>query len=640
MRIFKVTTVWVVLLGEPIWAQHDHLEAVAERPGHEPNGLIAQWQFWPDYGLPGVDYVPPIRPKAAAAAPKFSERLSSVRMWHGQVATDRRRNLVALEALPQGPFAVEFWISYHVNQPVGAAAMLFDANRNDAAIWQFGFWEGDAVFTVGNAQVRLPAMELKSDLVIQDVANKSYERGVTRYWHHLVAVYDGANLLLYHQGQLGAKAPAYGSPPIPASAEFEISAYLGHEPYMELGNLVKSAALYESALTAEVVQTRFEDHRELVEKGIHFRNLFHFTTAAPHLSMPTTDSIQISWETDRPAVGRVAYGETPQLEQSIDLAYTGSRSHSVRIGELKADTQYYYRVTAIDEDAASIDSGLLSFRTAVKQGTPVVFAAISDTEARPHVNARLAELIWRESPHLIINAGDLTDGGRHDHRAEWTHEYFAAMGSLMARTPFLPVMGNGEHDFVWFDRYHLTPGPEVSYYNFRFGDVEFFVLDSNLEVRDSSDPEFRLRQRSWLARVLRNSTARWKVATHHHPLLQDRYPSVVSDFVPLYEQFGVDLVLVGHHHNYLRSWPLKQDQPDLTEGITYVQLGGGGGNLSMRPRSPDIRWAKTYQGYGYSMVRILDDRLYYSMHDDNGAMRDVFTLSKRSQGPAQLVPGL
>lgn len=633
LKLIGMLALSIALIFSPADAHPGHEEeepdATLERRAVPPDGLIDEWLYWPTYVLPGragvVSNPVPVHP---VEPPSLSERLSPARTWLGQVATDRERRLLPATRLPDANFTIEFWVSYHVDQPVGAAAMAFDADHNLPAIWQFGFWEGDVHFSLGETRLDLPVMELKSSLVDQDLESGTYKRGVDRYWHHLVGVFDGESLKLYHQGQLLAEAQT-GPVQIeyPEGTEFELAAYLAREPHMELGNLVRNVAIYDRALTVSEIASRFADHRELVDKAVHFRDVFHFTTAAPHIALPTTQSVQLSWEADRPHAAIIEWGTTQALGNSRRLAMSSGRMTKTQITGLRANTTYYYKVTLDDGAGNELNSGLLSFRTAVEPGDPVVFAAISDTEARPHVNAHLADLIWRESPHFLINAGDLTDGGRHDQRVEWTHEYFAAMGHLMAQMPVLPVMGNGENDFVWFDRYHADRGPARSYYSFRYGDVEIFVLDSNLTAREDL-PNFRAEQREWLRSALLNSDATWKIATHHHPVLSERYPDVVSDFVDLYEAHGVDLVLVGHHHNYLRSWPLLGDQPTSEGGVVYVQLGGGGGNVSDRALQPDLRWAKTYQGYGYSVISILGEELEYRMHDDTGAMRDSFSLSK------------
>lgn len=336
------------------------------------------------------------------------------------------------------------------------------------------------------------------------------------------------------------------------------------------------------------------------------------------------------WETNMPTDATVKWGAAEDaLDHSEELAANGQRIRQYTIGGLEASTSYYYQVEVANDQGETVVSEVLPFRTAAVAGEPILFAAISDTEARPHVNTHVGRLIYRESPHLLINVGDVTDGGKEPNRVEWTHEYFAAMGHFMSRVPMLPVMGNGEDDFKWFEHYHALPEGARSYYSYRYGDVAFFILDSNLQDREEQDPQFRPTQREWFDKALEdNSDATWKIVAFHHPTLPDRYPFVVDDFVPIIEKHAVDLVLVGHHHNYRRSWPLKDGLTPAEEGPIYIQLGGGGGNVSSRPNSPDPRYAMTYQGYGYSMFRVHGGKLYYTMHDDTGAVRDLFTLEK------------
>ena len=614
-------------------------EAAVDANAPEISGRIMEWTFQPSYHLPAKNRLG-ARPKVKSHADlPMSERWSSPRLLVGHMPTDRARNLLSVQQLPRKDFSVEIWATYHVNETIGAAALAYDANQNNKPFWLLGFMGGDVFFSAGETKLVDPQLELKAAIDPQDLDSGEYVRGAERYWHHLVGVKRGSKLSLYHNGKLISEVEGKSDFKYSNSTEFEITAYLDNEPHMQLGNLVRYTAVYERALTDEEIEKAFVGHRELVEHGVHERGVFHFTTGGPHLATPSTTDIHITWEADRPHSAKLQWGTTEELEHSLDVAEDGSRMKKVKVTGLDANSSYFYKVTLTDRLGESVDSGLQMFRTAVERGDPFTFAAISDTEARPHVNAKIGDLIWRETPHFMINAGDLTDGGRHDHRVEWTHEYFAAMAHLMARLPVLPVMGNGEDDFVWFERYHHTPGDKVSYYQYSYGDLDVFVLDSNLRRRDQNQPGFREEQRAWLEQSLKDSTARWKVATHHHPLLE-RYPEVVSDFVDLYQAHDVDLVLVGHHHNYRRSWPLTDNNTDLDDGVVYVQLGGGGGNrystVPGRPQTPDLRWAKTYQGYGYSLFSVANDRMYVHMHDDNGALRDTFTLIKQGSGRAKL----
>ncbi|KAL3152817.1 hypothetical protein ABBQ38_012398 [Trebouxia sp. C0009 RCD-2024] len=50
---------------------------------------------------------------------------------------------------------------------------------------------------------------------------------------------------------------------------------------------------------------------------------------------------------------------------------------------------------------------------------------------------------------------------------------------------------------------------------------------------------------------------------------------MITAMEPLFYQYGVDVVLTGHEHNYERSYPVYQDKPDNC-GPTYIIIGDGG----------------------------------------------------------------
>jgi hypothetical protein len=105
------------------------------------------------------------------------------------------------------------------------------------------------------------------------------------------------------------------------------------------------------------------------------------------------------------------------------------------------------------------------------------------------------------------------------------------------------------------------------------GNVQLFILNSN---------RVNARQTEWLKTVLPASTAIWKIAVFHHPAWTcGEYRSnaaVVQRWVPLFEQYGVQLVLNGHDHNYQRFGPRR--------GVTYIVHGGGGSHLYSIQRCP------------------------------------------------------
>lgn len=467
------------------------------------------------------------------------------------------------------------------------------------------------------------------------------------YWVHVVATYDGDRMELYLNGRSSGSLPMGARQATAHAPSVEIAAYLAHEPYMQLANLLKQARIYGQCLTAEQVTNRFQELQQQVAKGILFPDLFHFT-AGPYLNYPTPNSINIVWETDRPAQTVVRYGAQMPLDRqkSVPQAHLGEQPNDapadfvqkITLDGLQAATNYFYEVLCVNSEGDTISSGVLTFATPPVAATAFSFAVIGDTEARPHINDRIAKLIWDERPNFCLNVGDLTDGGQRLAKYQWTYEYFQGMTQLHSRIPVVPVAGNGESDLYWYKKYHALPEP-VGYYQFSYGNADFFLLDSN-RSKDEFAPGGR--QYEWLKQALANSRATWKFVAHHHAPYsadEDDYGNSwqgtsdlgdlrVRQIAPLYEQFGVDMVFFGHLHTYQRTLPIQSGQVRQQNGVIYVQGGGGGGNLE--DFAPNRAWfsAKTYRGHHYFTLQIFDNTLSFKMYDAAGNMRDFLELKK------------
>lgn len=178
------------------------------------------------------------------------------------------------------------------------------------------------------------------------------------------------------------------------------------------------------------------------------------------------------------------------------------------------------------------------------------------------------------------------------------------------------VLGN--HDYATGSgRYELsTLGMPGAYYMRKLGDAQIFFLNSNL-VND--------RQTAWLEQQLSASTAIWKIAVFHHPPYTCGGHSgdsrVVARWVPLFEQYGVQLVLSGHDHNYQRF--------AARNGVTYVVHGGGGaGSYSLR-RCPSSypRRIRSRVEHGFLSISVAPDRLDGAAVNTRGQVTDRFSLT-------------
>ena len=158
----------------------------------------------------------------------------------------------------------------------------------------------------------------------------------------------------------------------------------------------------------------------------------------------------------------------------------------------------------------------------------------------------------------------------------------------------LPVLGN--HDV----RDGNGPGQVEElgmpgrWYATGVGPALFIGLDSTLA--EDSD------QREWLETTLANSSAEIIIVAMHHPAYSAGYHGsderVQDTWVPLFEEYEVDLVLAGHDHDYQRSIPL--------DGVTYVVSGGG---AKLRPAGTADFTAHSASVYHFVDIEVWDDRL-------------------------------
>ncbi len=146
-----------------------------------------------------------------------------------------------------------------------------------------------------------------------------------------------------------------------------------------------------------------------------------------------------------------------------------------------------------------------------------------------------------------------------------------------------------------------VPSGTEQYYSFNYGNVHVVSLDSQLTNRDKHQRET---MRAWLIDDLSANTLDWTVVIFHHPPYSkgknhdsDREQNEIdmrTNFVSIFENYGVDVVYSGHSHSYERSWYLNDhhglsDTFDLAENAQLDAHGHpalGQGNDPYQQISP------------------------------------------------------
>ncbi|MEW6652083.1 MAG: metallophosphoesterase family protein [Bacteroidota bacterium] len=312
--------------------------------------------------------------------------------------------------------------------------------------------------------------------------------------------------------------------------------------------------------------------------------------------------------------------------------------YSATLKNLQPKTNYLYRV-----GHDSIWSEWNQFTTASKENTPFKFIFIGDpqNDIKEHCS-RVFRQAYKTAPDaaFLLFTGDLvtvtTD--------QLWNEFFDA-GSFIFRTiPSILTPGNHEHKLIkingknqrskildpsWNVHFTLPEnGPEEfseSTYFVDYQGVRFIMLNSHYNVSEQS---------VWVEKVLQNNPNKWTVAAFHVPFYSmgsDRDSRVTREpLMPLFDKYGVDLVLTGHDHTYGRSKKIFNGKVvhDSANGTVYVVSVSGPKMYSLNPLYKDLM-AKTAANVSlYQIITVENNQLKYQSFTADGNLFDSFSLTK------------
>lgn len=362
----------------------------------------------------------------------------------------------------------------------------------------------------------------------------------------------------------------------------------------------------------------------------------------PYLQYATKTSIRILWETHEAAGSTVKFGEAVLDAESPVLdkvaALEGNRyMHEVALENLKPETNYFWQAISKTASGSLIESEVYTFKSVVNDSSAFMFALVADAQQNgktPWAWDSVSTAVWKERPNFTVLAGDLVDWGHN--KEEWAEHFLIPGHDLMSRIPIYSVLGNHEGDADYYYQYMANPQPEYCY-TFKYGNAEFFMVDSNRDLSEGSD------QYNWLEQQLAKSSATWKIAVHHHPPYSSESDDhgntfkgaksrmgheKVRDLPQLFDRYGVDFSLFGHTHVYERTWPLKNNRIHQREGTFYINAGGAGGGLETF--APTRNWftLETQEGHHYCTFTVYDQTLFFKAMDYTGRVFDSFQINK------------
>jgi hypothetical protein len=344
-------------------------------------------------------------------------------------------------------------------------------------------------------------------------------------------------------------------------------------------------------------------------------------TRGPYLQLLTSRSVTIVWRTDRAA--RCALAIRPAGGQPAIIGGSTGTTCAIGVSGLLPGWSYVYMPLAGDE---VVGPGAM-FWTDGPTGR-FRFAVVGDTGDGGAHQLGVAARIDKAAPHFVLHTGDMIyESGA---SADFDRKFFTPYRKLLRRMVIWPLLGN--HDWrtsdgqPWRDAFFTpanNPASKENYYSFRYGNALFVVLNSNGTVTPGS-PQYQ-----FLDRELATPGVRWRFVAFHHTIYSSgehgSNTSIRANLVPLFDRRRVDVVFMGHDHDYERTLPLRGDRVGAT-GTVYVTTGGGGKEL--RPVGDSAFTAYSEAAYHFTQIDIDNGDLFGRMVREDGRVRDVFALRK------------
>jgi hypothetical protein len=360
----------------------------------------------------------------------------------------------------------------------------------------------------------------------------------------------------------------------------------------------------------------------------------------------------VSWHTLQPVShARVLLGTERGYRRSVAAStrtYTDAKSgqqvyaHHTHLSGLSAGSDYVFLAThhGAQPEAGSLRtaprgrSGGFTFTSFGDQGTPTV-----GKKYEPPVGVTLPSLPWvndnlgspaagdttagveRLRPLFHLFNGDLCYANLAQDRVRTWWDFWDNNTRSARHRPWMPSAGNHENElgngpigYAAYQTYFEVPETagqtDVTHglwYSFTAGAVRVIsIANDDVTYQDGGNSYVRGyshgAQRAWLESALRSARQDrridWIVICMHQVAIStaDKFNGadlgIREEWLPLFDKYGVDLVVCGHEHHYERSHPLRghENNPtitpkpaqtdtsviDTTRGTVHMIIGGGG----------------------------------------------------------------
>ena len=318
------------------------------------------------------------------------------------------------------------------------------------------------------------------------------------------------------------------------------------------------------------------------------------------------ESMNVTWYANSSKKGQLQIVKAAQLvnsqfpSQSTTIDVEGQLSndgnyhyYQATINNLEENTKYAYRL--VNEETIS---DIYTFETKdfdgsysfILAGDPQIGAsgnAISDTEGW---DKTLKDSVDKFDPNFILSAGDQVNTASSESQYAGYLEH-----SQLTSVPQATTVGNHDSSSNAYNQHFNLPN-ETEYGKTTAGSDYWYVYNNTLFMDINTNNTSTAEHKAFMQEAIeKNSDVRWKVVVFHHSIysvashaVEDSILQRRQELAPVFDELGIDVVLMGHDHVYVRSHIMKglqvsQKTTGLSsitdpDGILYVTANSASGS--------------------------------------------------------------
>ena len=373
--------------------------------------------------------------------------------------------------------------------------------------------------------------------------------------------------------------------------------------------------------------------------------------------------MNLTWYANTSEIGTVEYakasedGEFPSEFTTVNA--TGNQSNDngfyynqATLTNLEENTKYVYRLVNNDTVSKTYEFTTEDFDGSynfILAGDPQIGASGNATNDTEGWKKTLQDSINKFDPDFILSAGDQVNTASNE------SQYSGYLASeYLTNTPQANVVGNHDSSSNAYSQHFNLPNVSDKGATTAGSDY-WYVYNNTLFMNINSNNMSTAEHKAFMEEAIAaNPDARWKVVSFHHSVYSVANHAVEGDILqrreeltPVFDELGIDVVLMGHDHVYVRSNIMKgmqvvTDTSDLQsvtdpDGVLYVTANSASGskyyNIKTDISTEFVAKMDQSKQRSISNIEVSENEFkittyLYDANNDDWAVLDTFAINK------------